>query len=84
LSISYRVIRPRFSITCSRRRREEKIPDRTIWEESKRFHSTVREADQILVLADGRITEMGKHEELLGRKGLYARLYRTQFREETA
>ncbi|MGE5598680.1 MAG: ABC transporter ATP-binding protein [Bacteroidota bacterium] len=46
--------------------------------------STVREADQILVLADGRIAEMGRHEELLRREGMYARLYRMQFREETA
>ncbi|MGE5551367.1 MAG: ABC transporter ATP-binding protein [Bacteroidota bacterium] len=43
--------------------------------------STVREADRILVLEDGKIAEMGRHEELLGRGGLYARLYRTQFRE---
>ncbi|MGE5529663.1 MAG: ABC transporter ATP-binding protein [Patescibacteria group bacterium] len=44
--------------------------------------STVREADRILVLEDGGIAEAGRHEELLAREGLYARLYRTQFREE--
>lgn len=43
--------------------------------------STVREADQILVLADGRIAEIGRHEELLRRGGMYARLYRTQFKD---
>ncbi|WP_425577038.1 ABC transporter ATP-binding protein [Nocardioides marinquilinus] len=41
--------------------------------------STVRNADQILVLDDGRIAEFGTHGELLARGGLYADLYRTQF-----
>jgi ATP-binding cassette, subfamily B, bacterial len=42
--------------------------------------STVREADQILVVDDGRIVERGTHDELVARAGLYAELYRTQFR----
>ncbi len=41
--------------------------------------STVREADQILVLDDGRVAEHGRHDELLAAGGLYAELYRTQF-----
>ncbi|WP_121161707.1 ABC transporter ATP-binding protein [Micromonospora pisi] len=41
--------------------------------------STVREADQILVLDHGRIVERGRHDELVAVGGLYAELYRTQF-----
>ena len=41
--------------------------------------STVRGADAILVVDRGRIVERGTHEQLLGRGGLYAELYRTQF-----
>jgi ATP-binding cassette, subfamily B, bacterial len=41
--------------------------------------STVREADQILVIDGGRVTERGTHAELLATGGLYAELYRTQF-----
>ena len=41
--------------------------------------STVRDADQILVIDDGRIVERGQHEQLLAAEGLYADLYRTQF-----
>jgi ATP-binding cassette, subfamily B, bacterial len=44
--------------------------------------STVRNADQILVLDDGRIVQSGTHAELLARGGLYADLYRTQFVED--
>ncbi|GLU47950.1 ABC transporter ATP-binding protein [Nocardiopsis ansamitocini] len=41
--------------------------------------ATVREADLILVLEDGRILERGTHEDLLEQGGLYTALYRTQF-----
>ena len=41
--------------------------------------STVREADIILVMRDGSIVEMGKHEELLCRGGFYSQLYNSQF-----
>ncbi|MHB8329925.1 MAG: ABC transporter ATP-binding protein [Acidimicrobiales bacterium] len=46
--------------------------------------STVREADLLLVIADGRIVERGTHAELLGAGGLYAELYRTQFEQQAA
>jgi len=41
--------------------------------------STVRDADQILVLDGGRIVERGTHDSLVAAGGLYAELYRTQF-----
>jgi len=41
--------------------------------------STVRNADRIVVLDKGRIIEEGRHEELLGRGGLYSRLYEMTF-----
>ncbi len=46
--------------------------------------STVREADQILVIDEGRIVERGTHTELLAAAGLYAELYRTQFEGQAA
>jgi ATP-binding cassette subfamily B multidrug efflux pump len=44
--------------------------------------STVRHADKILVLADGELAEMGDHELLMSKDGLYAELYRSGFAEE--
>jgi ATP-binding cassette subfamily B protein len=44
--------------------------------------STVREADQILVIESGQVAETGTHEELLAAGGLYADLYLTQFKSQ--
>jgi ATP-binding cassette, subfamily B, bacterial len=44
--------------------------------------STVRHADQILVVDDGTVVERGTHHELVAAGGLYSELYRTQFNDE--
>ena len=44
--------------------------------------STVKNADEILVVTDGLITERGSHEELLKNGGVYEELYRYQFKDE--
>ena len=46
--------------------------------------STIRTADRILVIDDGKIKEMGTHQELLRLKGAYYSLYTNQFQEEQA
>ncbi len=46
--------------------------------------STIRNADCILVMRDGRIVERGTHDELLARGGFYARLYQSQFAQSPA
>ena len=51
--------------------------DKTVIIISHRF-STVRNADRILVLDEGRIVEEGSHESLMHRKGLYAELFEIQ------
>ena len=41
--------------------------------------STIREADVILVMREGKVVEIGTHESLLRQGGFYARLYNSQF-----
>ena len=43
---------------------------------------TVENADQIIVLEQGRVVERGKHEELLARPGFYKELYELQQQEQ--
>lgn len=44
--------------------------------------STIKNADEIAVISEGRIVEQGSHAALLEKNGAYAKLYRQQFREE--
>ncbi len=44
--------------------------------------STIKKADKIVVLHKGKIREMGKHDELLEKQGLYYNLYQLQYRED--
>ncbi|MFC4359209.1 ABC transporter ATP-binding protein [Halobium salinum] len=57
--------------------------DRTVFAVAHRL-STVRDADRILVVEDGRLVEDGCHEDLVATGGTYARLWRTQIGAVTA
>jgi subfamily B ATP-binding cassette protein MsbA len=46
--------------------------------------STIRRADRIVVLSDGRVHEVGKHDDLMIRRGVYWRLYNLQFSDQPA
>ncbi|TKH38592.1 multidrug ABC transporter ATP-binding protein [Paenibacillus polymyxa] len=46
--------------------------------------NTIRQADRILVLKDGRLDEQGSHEELLAHKGFYSDLYYGQLRKQSS
>jgi ATP-binding cassette, subfamily B, multidrug efflux pump len=46
--------------------------------------STIQDMDRILVLHKGQLRESGTHQELLGQRGIYHRLYQLQFKDESA
>jgi len=57
------------------------MKDRTAFVIAHRL-STVKNADRIIVLNDGRVVQQGTHEELLTRDGPYRRIYETQFADQ--
>jgi ATP-binding cassette subfamily B multidrug efflux pump len=44
--------------------------------------STVQQADRILVMHKGQLRELGTHQELLGQRGLYWKLYQLQYKDQ--
>ena len=60
---------------------EEAMKGRTTFIIAQRL-STIKNADRILVLSNGEIAELGTHNELMAKDGIYKRIYETQFLEK--
>ena len=61
---------------------DEAMEGRTCFIIAQRL-STIKNANRIMVLDNGEIIELGTHEQLFARDGVYRRIYETQFLEET-
>ncbi len=57
------------------------LKDRTTFMITQRL-STIKNADRIIVLDNGKLKEIGTHEELLGLNGIYSQIYMTQFAQK--
>lgn len=72
-----------FSLLLSKKAFEELSSGRTTIAIAHRL-STIKNADEIIVLTDMGIMERGKHEELTSGNGLYANLYKSQFKQDVS